>query len=656
MNANWSTRFYDKVSTKGPEAEPLKYDFKPVMVPRHSCTDVPCGLVFIAALVYGGYIMTYAFQNGDPRKVTHGIDYEGRICGVDLPWKPYVYWCKSEGNVFTNLASVPQGATAWADPTNLDFEHPICVEECPQSAAESNLCYDQATGGSKSVADYATHAIAKRYCFPQAQQIMDKISARMGGHPIAKYIPQIMGTFRTNWQLLLGAFFMGIILSSIYLLLIECLAGVVIWGNIILVIVVSGCSGGYLLYASQNGGIDGMPNSGDAQTDLHLGIISCVTCAFFLCIACCMTKAIGKAIDVVEAAAACLFECKSLLFEPLINLTARITLWCLMLNGLAWLLSVGEVRKSKIYRTFTYSDEEWVYIGSYIFLMIWLNDFCTAMSQYVIANAAARWYFTEHSGGMKLAPNCLLCKGYFNGWFYHFGSLALGSCVIAFTRPIRTVVLVFVYAEEVVDNAACSCISRCCFCCVECFNGFLVHLNKNAYIDMAITSNSFCHSGANAALLIARQSKTLIASAGATWLFTIVGLLSVSITGAFTTFHAVQNIGHWSRPTSAHYVQDPMVCSALAGAICFFVALCFMIVFDSVSDTMILCLAYDREEQKSNPVPINRVVAREMAGPPPGVFASVSGWFGSQPPGAAMPLQQQEFRRPEFTPARMQNW
>jgi len=653
----FSTRFYDKV----PESEPLKYQHRPVLAERHTCTDPICGLIFFACLSFGGYIMSYAIQNGDPRKVYHGMDYEGNICGVDLPWKPYVYWCSNSQSqaspvpngapqAFGSLAAVTTGAQSFfTAPSSLDFSHPICVADCPQSAVTQSMCFNAQTGGQTLKADYATHPVAKRYCFPQAQAMMDKVMQKNNDHPFQKYLPLVISTAREGWPVLLGAFFVGFILSSIYLLLIECLAGLVIWATLISLIIIPGASGAYLITASQHGGVDGIPSSGDAQTDLSIGIGCCVASAFFLFVTCCMRNAIAKAVDVVESAAQCLFECKSLLLEPIINLVTRITVWTGMLYGLAYLLSTGEIQKNKVYRSFTYTEEQYIYIGFYVFLMLWINDFMTAMSQYVIANASARWYFTEHIGGMKLAPSCLLCKGYCTGWLYHFGSLAFGSLLISIFRPIRICVLAVVMAEELVDNAACGCIARCCFCCVECFNSFLVHLSKNAYIDIAITSKNFCAAGQNAADLLLRQSKTMIASAGATWIFTLAGLMSVTTAGALITSVVVQNAEQFNRPTSRFYIQDPMVCAAMAGVICFIVALGFMIVFDSVSDTMIICLAYDRDEMKSNPVPVFKQGApRELGG-------TCGGWFG----GSSMvgvQRQGEEIRRPQFCPAKMATW
>jgi len=612
--------FYSSV---GPKDEPaLKYQHEgPPLASRHNCTDIPCGLIFFLALGFTGYILQYAVQHGDPRKVTHGMDYQGNLCGVDLPFKQYVYWCKKGPDVVGSLI---------APLVDLDFHHPICVETCPTSDATTTSCYDKATGLSHLVGDYATHPVAKKYCMPQSMTMLDKVNSKMAGHPVNKYLMLAVSTVREGYPVLLGSFVLAFILSMSYLLVIECCAGLVLWNCIVTMIALPAASGGYLLYVNQNGGADGMPGSGDATTDLYAGIACCSVSFFFIIVVCCMRKAVARAIASVEAAAACLFSCKSLLLEPINNLIARMVLWAVMLYGFAYLVSVGEIRTSKIYRTFSYTTEEWIYLCFYVFMMIWLNDLVTAVSQYAIANAASRWFFTEFEGGNKNVGSCLLCKGYCNVVF-HFGSLALGSCAIALTRPVRIVVVIFVSAADVLDNAVCGCLAKCCGCCFLCFDRFLHHLSKNAYIEMAITSKSFCAAGADAASLMKRQGGAMAVNAGATWLFTFAGLGAVTGVGAFLTGLVVQNVDPFNNPGSIYYIADPVVCAVLAGCICYFVALCFMLVFDSLCDTMLICLAYDREEQARNPVP------HYKAPPPPPQQSVFASFFRSQPENPKAP-------------------
>jgi len=179
-----------------------------------------------------------------------------------------------------------------------------------------------------------------------------------------------------------------------------------------------------------------------------------------------------------------------------------------MLTGLFWLASVGHVEKAKVYRTFTYTSEEQAYLAFYVMMMVWLNDFCNAVSQYVIANAAAKWYFTEHVGGAKLLPSCLLCRGYVSGFLYHFGSLALGSFLIAITRPLRLLLLVLLFAGEVTDKAMCGFVSSQCACLQPCFESTFMHISKNAFIEMAMSSKGFIRSGKDAAQLLSTEDKS----------------------------------------------------------------------------------------------------------------------------------------------------
>jgi len=399
----------------------------------------------------------------------------------------------------------------------------------------------------------------------------------------------------------------------------EYLAGLVMWICVSLLCIFPAIIGGNLIYISFHGGVDGLPSSGDSQTDRNIGIACCVASAFFMLVSCCMAGAMNKAVKSVESAAACMFHARSLLLEPVINLMARLCLWTCMLAGFAWLISTGEVRKSKIYRTFTYTQVESVYLVFYIIMMVWLNDFCNAMSQYVIASATAKWYFTEHIGGSKMVPDCLLCKGYMNGWFYHLGSLAFGSLVICFTRPVRIILLVLVYAGEMVP--ACGCISSLCSCCTGCFESCLAHISKNAYIEMAISSKGFCAAGNDAARVLKTENKAIAALSGATWLFTITGLAAVTSFSASITSFIVQNTETFSSPTSKYYIQDPMVMAACAGSIAFVVALCFMLVFDSVADTLLLCMAYDLKDQRENPVPMQQDM-KQPAAANQSIFAS----------------------------------
>merc|ERR1719310_1323266 len=89
------------------------------------CTDIPCCLVFIAFQVGMAFILMTALAEGDLRRLSHGFDYEGQLCGVDEAVKdyPFVFYCPKHGI-----------------PTQLSLDFPVCVLMCPTSANMSIRC------------------------------------------------------------------------------------------------------------------------------------------------------------------------------------------------------------------------------------------------------------------------------------------------------------------------------------------------------------------------------------------------------------------------------------------------------------------------------------------------------------------------------------
>lgn len=128
---------------------------------RHRCTDILCFLVFLAALAGLGWIINYCRQNGDMRRLYHGYDFLGQLCGMDegdsnLTNKPVLFWCKDKSG------------------KGLDLEHPICRESCPMSDATSHACFDDAVLGEKLSLPNAPAGSFERnteYLFRDAQEM-----------------------------------------------------------------------------------------------------------------------------------------------------------------------------------------------------------------------------------------------------------------------------------------------------------------------------------------------------------------------------------------------------------------------------------------------------------------------------------------------------
>eukprot|EP00392_Amoebophrya_sp_AT5.2_P003378 g3383.t1 len=107
------------------------------MKPRR-ITDILCALIFMSFVGGMIYILQYSSEVGDVRRLSHGFNYKGKLCGVDPGYedRPYLYFCPD---------GIPIPGTDPPIPSSLDLEHPICVSACPTSTAQSYLCYAGAT-------------------------------------------------------------------------------------------------------------------------------------------------------------------------------------------------------------------------------------------------------------------------------------------------------------------------------------------------------------------------------------------------------------------------------------------------------------------------------------------------------------------------------
>ena len=97
--------------------------------PLHNrrCTDVLCLIIFLVALVGGGYIGIYALENGDPAEIMRPMDADGNLCGKDkvagdqnFVDYPYLYYV----NIDTQL---------W-------LPYSVCVSSCPKTAEDLVHC------------------------------------------------------------------------------------------------------------------------------------------------------------------------------------------------------------------------------------------------------------------------------------------------------------------------------------------------------------------------------------------------------------------------------------------------------------------------------------------------------------------------------------
>ena len=92
--------------------------------PLHNrkCTDILCLLIFIVALIGGGYVAVYSYENGNPERIMRPMDADGNFCGKTPGYEDYPYL------YYTNIES-----TFW-------LPYGVCVSRCPASPSDPIDC------------------------------------------------------------------------------------------------------------------------------------------------------------------------------------------------------------------------------------------------------------------------------------------------------------------------------------------------------------------------------------------------------------------------------------------------------------------------------------------------------------------------------------
>lgn len=618
------------------ESNDDEYEYRAGHKP-HRCTDILCLLLFAAAIGFLGYITNYAIENGDYRRLYHGIDYRGRLCGVDTNDNgtvlgEYLFWCPTGHVDIPDGVPIPTNLTI----TGLDLEHPICVKGCPADSSTFTNCVqlppvlgdpvvlDQGTGtfeqmvtyNFKAMPNYPTKIFAHRYCMPDDPTLNEMVMDNLAGDHVSKAMAEA-GEFVSAWLPLLLSSIIAFICGYVFLLIIRCFA----WCLVILCtfILTVGCyvGGGVFMAAAFHEDVTATDNK---TWDIIIGVCLLVVGVFFTILSCCCWGSVKTAVGCVEAACECMFAMPSLIIEPFVNLVFKLGLLGVLVAGFLRLLSCGDIKKLSlqevaaislpgsnikgVFRSFEFSETEVWYLLYYGFMIFWVMELMTALGQFVISYAVQLWYFTPYEqdgSGKDDVPSCAIFRGYAKGLFFHLGSLAFGSLIVALLSMIRIILQILSKQAEAASggNKVVGCCIKGCQCCIWCFERFIKFLNKNAYMDIAITSSNFCVAARRAMGVILENVAAIAFLNGATWVIEWLGLAAITSGAVYTSYIMVTSIAPFNDTTDEHYVEAPTLFAVIAGFVAFVIARAFMTVFDTTADSVLYCFAVDQERRKN---------------------------------------------------------
>uniref|UniRef100_A0A671R7Y5 Choline transporter-like protein n=1 Tax=Sinocyclocheilus anshuiensis TaxID=1608454 RepID=A0A671R7Y5_9TELE len=657
--------------------DPRKFDptFKGPIYNR-GCTDILCCILFILALLGYFAVGILAWSQGDPRKVLYPTDSKGQFCGQvgsPLEKKPLLF--------YFNILKCASPLVL------LEFQCPttqICVERCPDKfmtlvkalrKEDDREYYKQFCKEGVDMTKQAPEILKNglcpsiltpsknftRRCLPALETLKggvvvvgnkttftddrgqninatDLLEASKKSNVVVEaraVAMRIFEDYTQSWHWILLGLVIAMLVSLMFILLLRCLAGVMVWVMIIMVVIVIGygifhC---YMQYASLKGqaGSDVTIKDLGLQTDfsvylqiqqtwLAFMIILCIVEVVIILLLIFLRKRLLIAIALIKEASKAIGHVMSSLFYPLLTfalLSLVIAYWGIT----AVFLSTSNEPVYKVFNTtecmysrdtcnpetfnssnittecpdaeclFAFYGGETLYHKYLIlfqfynlFLFFWCANFVTALGQVTLAGAFASYYWAFKK------PDDIPA-------FPVFNSLGRALSNYGILHPLLSVCYVHLNLGLLPPGAQNKCakfLLSCLKCCFWCLEKFIKFLNRNAYIMVAIYGKNFCTSAKDAFFLLMRNIiRVAVLDKVTDFLLFLGKLLIVGIVGicSFFFFTGKIKIVEDAAP-SLNYYWVPIL-TVVFGA--YLIAHGFFSVYAMCVDTLFLCFLEDLE-------------------------------------------------------------
>jgi hypothetical protein len=137
-----------------------------------------------------------------------------------------------------------------------------------------------------------------------------------------------------------------------------------------------------------------------------------------------------------------------------------------------------------------------------IFMVMWTMGLINAISFTTMAGAFCRWYWSR--GDERMKETFPLCRAYGRVMQYHFGTMAVGSFILATIRLVRFIMM---YLEKRTraaqrNNKCVKTLFKVVHCMLFLFDRCLKYLARQAYIMVAMYGYNFCKASIMAVMLI----------------------------------------------------------------------------------------------------------------------------------------------------------
>jgi hypothetical protein len=522
----------------------------------------------------------------------------------------------------------------------------VCVEKCPSSTKlipfEERICayeetvtvsnYVQKTVEGKCAAYQLESAAILNRCVPMVGMtaaIADATNQNATTVNSTNPISSILGAGRdgtmravadltVTWPVIAASTGAAIIITFIWMGLLQWFSGVLVWLTIILSNVVFLFGATWLFFfwqsklAALNGGVYEPLNSPlGSQIGPHVGlfgktaatknqvdllqtafIIVATVAGILLLLTIGMFKRIRIAVAIIKQAATAMLRMPLIMVFPLF-------VWTMMLANFAYFIAIlcyivtptGPMTVSIELFNVVWKDPQINnYVLAYhIFGFLWTQFFLSGINQVTIAGAIASWYWLLDKKQKLKSP---VLKALGRTFLYHLGSIAVGSLLIAIVEFIRILLYQIQRKVSKSNNQHLKYLIACLQCFLKIVSILVKFINKNAYIYLAITGKAFFKAAGEATGLLMRNAlRTVAVDFVSDFVMFLSKLVVASVTGFISYIYITSYSG-----TLGASIHEPLVTVVLVAIAAFMVATAFFSVYHMAIDTIFLCFLEDSEK------------------------------------------------------------
>ena len=243
-----------------------------------------------------------------------------------------------------------------------------------------------------------------------------------------------------------------------------------------------------------------------------LAIALLVFCGLWFCLLVFLRKRIQLAIGLVKEAGRAVCSMPIIVFYPVLQAAGFVAFLVPWVFYSVYVASIGTWQTENYasstnsftavdVQRYQYGKKAEGYAWYLLFVLFWTGEFIVAVGQITQALAVARWYFTRDKSSVGSWSFLTAVR---QATFWHLGTAAFGSLIIAIIEFIRAIVAYVQKKAKDSGNKVAQYLLCTIQCCLWCMEKCMKFINKNAYIQTAIFGVSFCPAAKKAFFLIAR--------------------------------------------------------------------------------------------------------------------------------------------------------